>query len=79
MHERRIFVQSNGALEYNDCTSAEDKTPPMCVLDRTLNNLMVEVPGMLGLWGMRSTPSSPLLPGSIWPGMVAPNKALSMC
>ena len=37
-----------------------------------------EVPVMLGLWGMQSTPSLPLLPGSLWPGMVAPDRALSM-
>ena len=29
---------------------------------------------MLELWGMRSTPSLPLLPGSLWPGVVAPDK-----
>ena len=33
---------------------------------------------MLGPWGMQSTPSLPLLPGSLWPGMVAPDRALSM-
>ena len=33
-----------------------------------------EVPVMLGLWGMRSTPSLPSLPGPLWPRMVAPNK-----
>ena len=37
-----------------------------------------EVPVMLGLWGMQSTPSLPLLPGSLWPGMVAPDRVLSM-
>ena len=37
-----------------------------------------EVPVMLGLWGMQSTPSLPLLPGPLWPGVVAPDKALSM-
>ena len=30
---------------------------------------------MLDLWGMRDTPSLPLIPGPIWPGMVAPNRA----
>ena len=38
----------------------------------------VEVPVMLELWGMQSTLSLPLLPGSLWPGMVAPNRALPM-
>ena len=37
-----------------------------------------EVPAMLELWGMRSTPSWTSLPGSLWPGVVAPDKALSM-
>ena len=37
-----------------------------------------EDPMMLELWGLRSTPSLPLLPGPLWPGMVAPDKALSM-
>ena len=37
-----------------------------------------EVSIMLGLWGIRSTPSLPLLPGPLWPGMVAPDRALSM-
>ena len=37
-----------------------------------------EVSAVLELWGMRSTPSLPLLPGPLWPGVVAPDKALSM-
>ena len=37
-----------------------------------------EVPVMLELWGMRSTPSLPSLPGPLWPGVVAPDRALSM-
>ena len=28
---------------------------------------------MLELWGMRSTPSLPSLPGPLWPGVVAPD------
>ena len=37
-----------------------------------------EVPVMLELWGMWSTPLLPLLPGRLWPSMVAPDRALSM-
>ena len=37
-----------------------------------------EVPVMLGLWGIQSTPSLPLLPGPLWPGVVAPDRALSI-
>ena len=33
---------------------------------------------MLEFWGMRITPSLPLLPGPLWPGMVAPDRVLSM-
>ena len=29
---------------------------------------------MLELWGMRSTPLLPSLPGPLWPGVVAPDK-----
>ena len=37
-----------------------------------------EVPGILKLWGMWSTPSLPSLPGPLWPGMVASDRVLSM-
>ena len=37
-----------------------------------------EVPMMLELWGMQSTPSLPSLPGSLWSRVVAPERALSM-
>ena len=33
-----------------------------------------EVPAVLEIWGMRSTPSLPLLPGPLWPGVIAPDK-----
>ena len=33
---------------------------------------------MLELWGMQRTPSLPLLPGSLSPGVVTPDKVLSM-
>ena len=37
-----------------------------------------EVPVMLELWGMGSTPSLPSLPGPLWPGIVAFDRALFM-
>ena len=37
-----------------------------------------EVPVMLELWVMRSTPSLPSLPGPLCSGVVAPYKVLSM-
>ena len=33
-----------------------------------------EVPAMLELWGIRSTPLLLSLPGPLWPGVVAPDK-----
>ena len=37
-----------------------------------------EVPVVLELWGSRSIPSLQLLPGPLWPGVVAPDRVLSM-
>ena len=37
-----------------------------------------DVPVMMELWGMRSTPSLPFLPGHLWPGVVALDRVLSM-
>ena len=37
-----------------------------------------EVPVTLGLWPMRSTPSLPSLPRSLWPEVVAPERVLSI-
>ena len=37
-----------------------------------------EVPVMLELWGMWSTPWLPLLPGPLWPSMVVPDRILAM-
>ena len=33
---------------------------------------------MLEFWGMRSTSSLPSLPGPLWPGVVAPDRVISM-
>ena len=33
---------------------------------------------MLDLWGMQSTPSLPLLPGPLWPGVAAPHRVPSI-
>ena len=33
---------------------------------------------MLGPWGIRSNPSLLLLPDPLWPGLVAPDRALFM-
>ena len=37
-----------------------------------------EVPVIMELCGMQSTPSLPSLPGQLWLGLVAPDRVLSM-
>ena len=66
------IAQSAGVVEYTDC-----KISPVCVLYDTKQS-DGEVPVMLELWEMRSTPSMPLLSGPLWLGMVAPERALSL-
>ena len=63
-----MIAQSARAVEYT----------PMSILVYDAKQYDGEVPVMLGLWGMWSTPSSPLLPGPLWPGVVAPDRTLSM-
>ena len=74
-----LFAQSAGAVEYTDCTSAGVGVKNPCEspgYDAKQSD--DDVPVMLELWGMQSTPSLPLLPGPFWPGMVAPDRTLSM-
>ena len=71
------IAQLAGAVEYSDCTSAVRPPPNECPGYDTKQS-DGEVPAVLGLWGMRSTPLLPLLPGPLWPGVVAPDRALSM-
>ena len=68
-----LIVQSAGAVEYTDPTA-----PPNECRGYDTKQSDGEVPAVLELWGMRSTPLLPLLPGPLWPGMVAPDRALSM-
>ena len=37
-----------------------------------------EASGKLERWGMQNTPPFPPLPGPLWPGVVAPDRFLSM-
>ena len=69
-HLTLSIAQSAGAVKYTD--------PPNECPDYDTEQSDGEVPAMLEIWGMRSTPSLPLLPGPLWPGMVAPDRTLSM-
>ena len=73
-----MFAQSAGVVEYTDCTSAKGQDSPNKCSGYDTKRSDDEAPVMLGLWGMQSIPLLPLLPGQLWPGMVAPDKALSM-
>ena len=68
---KTYIAQSVGAVKYTNGISAEGLPPPRneCPGYNTKKS-DGEVPVLLELWGMRSTP---LLP-SLWPGVVAPDK-----
>ena len=68
-----ILAQSGGATEYTDCKRG--KTPLTSVLDKQSDG---EALVMLKLWGMWNTLLLLLLPGTLWPGVVAPDRVLSM-
>ena len=60
------FAQSAGSVEYTDCASTKGQDALLtCVLDMTLNNMMVST-------------TLPSLPGPLWLGVVAPDMLLSM-
>ena len=73
-----FIAQSAGAEEYVDCFSADGKTPANECPVYDAKQSDGDVPVMLELWGIRSTPSLPSLPRSLWPGVVALDWILSI-
>ena len=73
-----LIAQSAEAVEYTDCTCAEGEDPHNECPRYETKQRYGEVPVMLDLWGMQSTPSLPLLPSPFWHGMVVPDRVLSM-
>ena len=71
------LAQSAGVVEYIDCTSAEGH-PTNEGLGYGTKRYDREAPVVLELWGMQSALSMPLLSSSLWPRVVAPDRALSM-
>ena len=55
-----------------------DKTTPNECLGYDIKQSDGEIPVVLELWEMRSTPSLSSLPGPLWSGVVAPDKVLSI-
>ena len=72
------LAQSAAAAEYNDCVSAEGKDSPYECLTYDTKQSHCETPVILELWGMRSTPLLPSLPGPLGPGVLASDRVLSM-
>ena len=68
------MAKSSGAVENIDYISVEGKILPMS----DTKKFDGEVPVMLELWGMWSTPSLPLLPDPLWSGVVVPDRVLSL-
>ena len=64
------IAQSGGTMEYTDYI-------PQSVPDMTLNTLMVK---LQWFWSFVEcgVPLDPLFPGPRWPGMVGPDRVLSM-
>ena len=73
-----MAAKSVGPVEYTDCFSAEGQDPSNECSGYDTKQSDGEIPMMLELCGMRSTPPLPLLPGQLWPGMPAPDRGLSM-
>ena len=61
-----LFAQSARGVEYTECPGYDTKQSDG------------EVPAVLELWGIWSTPSLSSLPGPLWPAVVASDRALSM-
>ena len=73
------FAQSAGVVEYNDCISAKRYTAnPNEYPGYDTKQSDGEVPVMLELWGMQSTPSLPSLLGPLLLGVVAPDSVIFM-
>ena len=73
------FALSAAALKYSDGFSEGglDPSPNKCP-GYNSKQYDGEVPVMLEIWGIRSTPKLSSLPGPLWPGVEAPDSALSM-
>ena len=72
------LAQSAGAAEYTDCISVKGSDSPNKCPDNDIKQFDGEVLVILELWGIQSTPSLPLLPGPLCPGVVATDRVVSV-
>ena len=66
LYNTPIATLQKGTLSKNECPRYDIKQSDG------------EIPVKLEVWEMQGTPSLLLLPSSLWPGVVAPDRALSM-
>ena len=67
------------AVEFTDCISAKKVIlPPYECPDYDTIQSDGVAPVMLELWGIQSAPLFPSFSGQLWPGVVAPDRFLSM-
>ena len=59
------FARSAGVVEYTDCFSVEGKDPSNKCSGYDTKQSDGEVPVILDLWGIQSTPSLSSLPGPL--------------
>ena len=72
------MAQSAGAVKYIYCISAEEEDSHNKCPGYDTKQSDVEDPVMLKLWGTWGTPLLPSLSDPQWPGVVAPNRILSV-
>ena len=65
-------------MEYTNYISAEPEDSSNDCPGYDTKQSDGEAPVMLELWGILSTPLLPSLPGSLWSGVVASDRVLSM-
>ena len=71
-----LIAQSAEAVEYTDCISAERYDSLNECPGYDFKQSDVKAPVMLELWEMWCTPSLSLLPGPLWPEVVAPDRIM---
>ena len=71
-------AKSAWAVEYTDCISAEREDLPNEYPGYDTKQTHGEVPLMLVLWGIWSSPSLLSLPVPLWPGFGAPDRVQCM-
>ena len=78
-HLNSYSAQLAGTVEYTDCVSCREVRPlPNKYSGYDTKQSDNKATVMLELWGMRSTPLLPSFPGSLWPGVIAPDRVLSI-